>query len=165
MVFHRQELLKWYGWGYKDSAFRIVDETVTFTGNRSPAFRNEPGIFWSDADALDRRAMLPERFPSNSSLGYATPSAGRRRHYACRNRSRPSSKRHIPKPFARGRRRTPNKLTFPGVFSRIRVNAARSPAPYVKYCRAIRPIVRLELTLPPPAPRWIAVYAFRYCFS
>ncbi|GBP14806.1 hypothetical protein EVAR_73448_1 [Eumeta japonica] len=22
-----------------------------------------------------------------------------------------------------------------------------------------------ELALPPPAPRWIAVYAFRYCFT
>ncbi|XP_013171910.1 PREDICTED: alkyldihydroxyacetonephosphate synthase [Papilio xuthus] len=30
----RQELLKWYGWGYKDSMFKLEDGHATFTGNR-----------------------------------------------------------------------------------------------------------------------------------
>ena len=31
----RQELLKWNGWGYRDSAFRVNDKNVIeFTGNR-----------------------------------------------------------------------------------------------------------------------------------
>ncbi|XP_045497664.1 alkyldihydroxyacetonephosphate synthase [Colias croceus] len=30
----RQDLLKWYGWGYKDSKFQLVDNVATFTGNR-----------------------------------------------------------------------------------------------------------------------------------
>ncbi|CAH3832121.1 unnamed protein product [Pieris brassicae] len=30
----RQELLKWYGWGYKDSMFLLKDDIATFTGKR-----------------------------------------------------------------------------------------------------------------------------------
>ncbi|XP_047507271.1 alkyldihydroxyacetonephosphate synthase [Pieris napi] len=30
----RQELLKWYGWGYKDSMFQLKDDIATFTGKR-----------------------------------------------------------------------------------------------------------------------------------
>ncbi|XP_045772093.1 alkyldihydroxyacetonephosphate synthase isoform X1 [Maniola jurtina] len=30
----RQDLLKWYGWGYKDSMFVINETTTTFTGSR-----------------------------------------------------------------------------------------------------------------------------------
>ncbi|KPJ12676.1 Alkyldihydroxyacetonephosphate synthase [Papilio machaon] len=30
----RQELLKWYGWGYKDSMFKLEDGNAIFTGNR-----------------------------------------------------------------------------------------------------------------------------------
>ncbi|XP_038211714.1 alkyldihydroxyacetonephosphate synthase [Zerene cesonia] len=30
----RQDLLKWYGWGYKDSKFQLIDDVATFTGNR-----------------------------------------------------------------------------------------------------------------------------------
>ncbi|CAH1645341.1 unnamed protein product [Spodoptera littoralis] len=30
----RQDLLKWYGWGYKDSMFKLQGHTATFTGNR-----------------------------------------------------------------------------------------------------------------------------------
>ncbi|KAJ2939722.1 hypothetical protein O0L34_g17915 [Tuta absoluta] len=30
----RQELLKWYGWGYKDSMFRLIGGKGTFTGDR-----------------------------------------------------------------------------------------------------------------------------------
>ncbi|XP_026729119.1 alkyldihydroxyacetonephosphate synthase [Trichoplusia ni] len=30
----RQDLLKWYGWGYKDSMFKLGEEGATFTGNR-----------------------------------------------------------------------------------------------------------------------------------
>ncbi|XP_072931713.1 alkylglycerone-phosphate synthase [Epargyreus clarus] len=30
----RQELLKWYGWGYKDSMFKLVDGKASFTGDR-----------------------------------------------------------------------------------------------------------------------------------
>ncbi|XP_047995199.1 alkyldihydroxyacetonephosphate synthase [Leguminivora glycinivorella] len=30
----RQELLKWWGWGYKDSKFEVVDQTARFTGDR-----------------------------------------------------------------------------------------------------------------------------------
>lgn len=35
---HRQELLKWNGWGYKDSEFRLneVSEVIEFSGNRYP---------------------------------------------------------------------------------------------------------------------------------
>ncbi|RVE44159.1 hypothetical protein evm_011206 [Chilo suppressalis] len=30
----RQDLLKWYGWGYKDSMFKLQGDTAYFTGNR-----------------------------------------------------------------------------------------------------------------------------------
>lgn len=30
----RQELLKWWGWGYKDSKFELVDQAARFTGDR-----------------------------------------------------------------------------------------------------------------------------------
>ncbi|CAH0723176.1 unnamed protein product, partial [Brenthis ino] len=30
----RQDLLKWYGWGYKDSMFKMDGEKISFTGNR-----------------------------------------------------------------------------------------------------------------------------------
>ncbi|XP_050683487.1 alkyldihydroxyacetonephosphate synthase [Leptidea sinapis] len=30
----RQDLLKWYGWGYQDSKFQLVNEKATFTGDR-----------------------------------------------------------------------------------------------------------------------------------
>ncbi|CAK1547452.1 unnamed protein product [Leptosia nina] len=30
----RQDLLKWYGWGYKDSMFKLKDQVATFTGTR-----------------------------------------------------------------------------------------------------------------------------------
>ncbi|KAL4708720.1 hypothetical protein ACJJTC_017399 [Scirpophaga incertulas] len=30
----RQQLLKWYGWGYKDSMFKLTGETTVFTGKR-----------------------------------------------------------------------------------------------------------------------------------
>ncbi|XP_032522709.2 alkyldihydroxyacetonephosphate synthase [Danaus plexippus] len=30
----RQDLLKWYGWGYQDSTFKISDGVAIFTGNR-----------------------------------------------------------------------------------------------------------------------------------
>ncbi|XP_075973855.1 alkyldihydroxyacetonephosphate synthase [Anticarsia gemmatalis] len=30
----RQDLLKWYGWGYKDSMFKLEGNTASFTGNR-----------------------------------------------------------------------------------------------------------------------------------
>ncbi|CAK1596460.1 unnamed protein product [Parnassius mnemosyne] len=30
----RQDLLKWYGWGYKDSMFKLHEGKATFTGNR-----------------------------------------------------------------------------------------------------------------------------------
>ncbi|XP_046989334.1 alkyldihydroxyacetonephosphate synthase [Schistocerca americana] len=33
---HRQELLKWNGWGYKDSQFVVKDGIIHFTGNRYP---------------------------------------------------------------------------------------------------------------------------------
>lgn len=32
----RQELLKWNGWGYKDSSFQYVNDTLVFTGSRYP---------------------------------------------------------------------------------------------------------------------------------
>lgn len=33
---HRQDLLKWSGWGYKDSRFRVANDTIYFTGTRYP---------------------------------------------------------------------------------------------------------------------------------
>lgn len=34
-IFFRQELLKWNGWGYKDSAFRVNENAIIeFTGTR-----------------------------------------------------------------------------------------------------------------------------------
>jgi len=33
-LFFRQDLLKWNGWGYKDSQFVVEDGIVGFTGNR-----------------------------------------------------------------------------------------------------------------------------------
>ncbi|XP_049801936.1 alkyldihydroxyacetonephosphate synthase isoform X2 [Schistocerca nitens] len=33
---HRQELLKWNGWGYKDSQFVVKDGIIHFTGSRYP---------------------------------------------------------------------------------------------------------------------------------
>lgn len=35
-VIYRQELLKWNGWGYKDSRFEVRDEKVYFSGRRYP---------------------------------------------------------------------------------------------------------------------------------
>ncbi|KAI8436225.1 hypothetical protein MSG28_004292 [Choristoneura fumiferana] len=32
----QQDLLKWYGWGYKDSMFHLNDETASFTGDKMP---------------------------------------------------------------------------------------------------------------------------------
>jgi hypothetical protein len=33
-VLHRQQLLKWNGWGYNDSRFAVKDGIICFTGKR-----------------------------------------------------------------------------------------------------------------------------------
>ena len=38
IFFHRQEVLRWNGWGYKDSGFIIDDKHVTFQGKRYMAY-------------------------------------------------------------------------------------------------------------------------------
>ncbi|KAJ8728349.1 hypothetical protein PYW08_016734 [Mythimna loreyi] len=57
----RQDLLKWYGWGYKDSMFTLNGNTAAFTGNRySIAGHNLPHLGqW----AIDNLGIDPTREP------------------------------------------------------------------------------------------------------
>ncbi|PZC82264.1 alkyldihydroxyacetonephosphate synthase [Helicoverpa armigera] len=57
----RQDLLKWYGWGYKDSMFKLDGYTASFTGNRySIGGQNLPNLAqW----AVDNLGVDPMREP------------------------------------------------------------------------------------------------------
>ncbi|XP_035780211.1 alkyldihydroxyacetonephosphate synthase-like [Anopheles albimanus] len=70
---HRQKLLKWNGWGYKDSRFLYQDGTIVFTGDRYPIggkvslphFRDYV-IDNFNVDLSDRRegVSIPHDFPA-----------------------------------------------------------------------------------------------------
>ncbi|KAG5671442.1 hypothetical protein PVAND_001638 [Polypedilum vanderplanki] len=51
---NRQELLKWNGWGYKDSKFYIDDDNIFFTGSRYP--------IGNDIELPNFRDYILERF-------------------------------------------------------------------------------------------------------
>ncbi|XP_064071936.1 alkyldihydroxyacetonephosphate synthase [Vanessa tameamea] len=69
----RQELLKWYGWGYKDSTFKLSDGTTFFTGDRyiisgkslPHAQQWVKEIFDIDLTIEPRQPKLPSSFPSS----------------------------------------------------------------------------------------------------
>lgn len=75
MFTFRQQLLKWNGWGYKDSRFIVKDRIIRFTGNRYPIGELSLPIFtdWVlktfNVDLDDRRepqplpAVYPESLP------------------------------------------------------------------------------------------------------
>ncbi|XP_046959951.1 alkyldihydroxyacetonephosphate synthase [Vanessa cardui] len=69
----RQELLKWYGWGYKDSTFKLSDGKTFFTGDRYPisgkslphARQWVKEMFDIDLTEEPKQLQLPTSFPSS----------------------------------------------------------------------------------------------------
>lgn len=70
----RQEVLKWNGWGYKDSKFEVDDKTLTFsfTGDRYPIGSKKLPVFgeWvQNTMGVDLRNKFHSQvFTVNSSL-------------------------------------------------------------------------------------------------
>ncbi|KAI8436223.1 hypothetical protein MSG28_004290 [Choristoneura fumiferana] len=69
----RQDLLKWYGWGYKDSMFHLNDETASFTGDNfecyCPAGLPIPKIakiFETGRPECSTKSYLPTRVGENA---------------------------------------------------------------------------------------------------
>ncbi|EDS39557.1 alkyldihydroxyacetonephosphate synthase [Culex quinquefasciatus] len=66
----RQDVIRWDGWGYKDSRFVYKDETVMFLGDRYPLngnldnFRDwVAAMFGIDLSEISKQSVLPEMFP------------------------------------------------------------------------------------------------------
>lgn len=66
----RQDVIRWDGWGYKDSRFVYKDETVMFLGDRYPLngnldnFRDwVAAMFGMDLSQISKQSVLPEIFP------------------------------------------------------------------------------------------------------
>ncbi|XP_026324874.1 alkyldihydroxyacetonephosphate synthase [Hyposmocoma kahamanoa] len=69
----RQDLLKWYGWGYKDSMFRLLEGRPTFTGDRYAIAGKHLANFMEfvtntfdiTSDSQAKEAVLPKTFPES----------------------------------------------------------------------------------------------------